>query len=177
MESIKVIRFQTRHQQNWIHMNKKMYFIIRSKMLIKKIPYNYNTNKPPIFYMPAGIYMSHYLGEDCIVDTDKNPDRKYFDWRIVSFCLRKRIDIEAWANMDTETRMDKNTKTGINFYSIINQIDTKDLSYLWKKFFFDWMGMNEEILNRPISNLHLWIKPWIIPTKSLLFHFNGNQTT
>ncbi|XP_026402169.1 uncharacterized protein LOC113297802 [Papaver somniferum] len=52
------------------------------------------------------------------------------------------------------------------------------------------MGMNEEILNRPISNLHLWffpellglydtyrIKPWIIPTKSLLFHFNGNKTT
>ncbi|MCL7022918.1 hypothetical protein MKW94_006843 [Papaver nudicaule] len=52
------------------------------------------------------------------------------------------------------------------------------------------MGMNEEILNRPISNLQLWffpellglydayrIKPWIIPTKSLLFHFNGNQTT
>ncbi|RZC65730.1 hypothetical protein C5167_009426 [Papaver somniferum] len=96
----------------------------------RKIPYNYNTNKPPVFYMPAGIYMSHYLGEDCIVDTDKNPDRKYFDWRIVSFCLRKKIDIEAWANMDTETRMDKNTKTGINYYSIINQIDTKDLSYL-----------------------------------------------
>ncbi|KAI3910261.1 hypothetical protein MKW92_027810 [Papaver armeniacum] len=143
----------------------------------RKIPYNYNTNKPPIFYMPAGIYMSHYLGEDCI-----------------------KIDIEAWDNMDTETRMDKNTKTGINFYSIINQIDTKDLSYLaidkqikpssGKKIFFDWMGMNEEILNRPISNLHLWffpellglydtyrIKPWIIPTKSLLFHFNGNQTT
>ncbi|KAI3885617.1 hypothetical protein MKX03_036359 [Papaver bracteatum] len=123
----------------------------------RKIPYNYNTNKPPICYMPAGIYMSHYLGEDCIVDTDKNTDRKYFDWQIVSFCLRNKIDIEAWANMDTETRMDKNTKTGINYYSIINQIDTKDLSYLRIFFFFfDWMGLNEEILNRPISNLHLW---------------------
>nr|UTA97977.1 hypothetical chloroplast RF1 [Papaver radicatum subsp. laestadianum] len=165
-----------------------------------KIPHQYNTNKPPIFYMPAGIYMSHSLREDCIVDTDKNMDRKYFDWRIVSFCLRKKIDIEAWANMDTETRMNKNTKTGTSYYSISNQIDTKDLSYLaidkqikpssGKNFFFDWMGMNEEILNRPISNLQLWffpellglydayrIKPWIIPTKSLLFHFNGNQTT
>ncbi|KAI3878778.1 hypothetical protein MKX03_018907 [Papaver bracteatum] len=152
----------------------------------RKIPYNYNTNKPPIFYMPACIYMSHYLGEDCIVDTDKNPDRKYFDWRIVSFCLRNKIDIEAWSNMDTETRMDKNTKTGINYYSIINQIDTKDLSYLA----IDKQIKPSKILNRPISNLHLWffpellglydtcrIKPWIIPTKSLLFHFNGNQTT
>nr|YP_010308341.1 hypothetical chloroplast RF1 [Meconopsis racemosa var. racemosa]ULU28845.1 hypothetical chloroplast RF1 [Meconopsis racemosa var. racemosa] len=164
-----------------------------------KIPYKYNTNKPPIFYMPVGIYMSHYLGEDCIVDTDKKMDRKYFDWKTIYFCLRKKINIEAWANMDTETRMNQKTKTGINYYSISNQIDTKDLSYLAidkkkkpssGKYLFFWMGMNEEILNRPISNLQLWffpellglydayrIKPWIIPTKSLLFHFNGNQTT
>ncbi|RZC69718.1 hypothetical protein C5167_032851 [Papaver somniferum] len=56
----------------------------------RKIPYNYNTNKPPIFYMPAGIYMSHYLGEDCIVDTDKNTDRKYFDWRSLLFVFERR---------------------------------------------------------------------------------------
>ncbi|RZC92523.1 hypothetical protein C5167_041866 [Papaver somniferum] len=195
MESIKVIRFQTRHQQNWIHMNKKMYFIIRSKMLIMDMIF-YHRNISII----EKAYRSHYPGEDCIVDTDKNPDIKYFDWRIVSFCLRKKIDIEAWANMDTETRMDKNTKTRINYYSIINQIDRKDLSYLaidkqikpssGKNFFFDWMGMNEEILNPPLSNLHLLffpellglydtyrIKPWIIPTKSHLSHFNGNKTT
>ncbi|RZC92516.1 hypothetical protein C5167_041859 [Papaver somniferum] len=201
MESIKVIRFQTMHQQNWIHMNKKMYFIIRSKMLMEAEKFPITTTQiNPQFFIWRKAYRSHYPGEDCIVDTDKNPDRKYFDWRIVSFCLRKKIDIEAWANMDTETRMDKNTKTGINYYSIINQIDTKDLSYLTidkqikpssgKNFFFDWMGMNEEILNPPISNLHLWffpellglydtyrIKPWIIPTKSLVFHFNGNKTT
>nr|YP_010887543.1 hypothetical chloroplast RF1 [Meconopsis bella]WJJ45512.1 hypothetical chloroplast RF1 [Meconopsis bella] len=178
-------------------------YISLSPLQIKgslKIPYKYNTNKPQIFYMPVGIYMSHYLGEGCIIDTDKNMDRKYCNWRIISFCLRKKIDIEAWANMDTETRMKKNTKTGINYYSISNQIDTKDLSYLAidkqrkpssrKSFFFDWMGMNEEILNHPISNLQLWffpellrlydayrIKPWIIPTKSLLLHFHGNQTT
>lgn len=49
------------------------------------------------------------------------------------------------------------------------------------------MGMNEEILNRPISNLQLWffpefallynsykIQPWAIPIKLLLFNFNEN---
>ena len=49
------------------------------------------------------------------------------------------------------------------------------------------MGMNEEILSRPISNLELWffpefvllynaykVKPWIIPIKLLLLNFNGN---
>nr|AXR91248.1 hypothetical protein RF1 [Macleaya microcarpa] len=168
----------------------------------RETPYNYkkyNTYKPEFFYVPGGIAISDCLGEDYIIDTDKNPDRKYFDWRIIYFCLTKKIDIEAWTNMDTGTNINKNSKAGTNnyYYSII---DKKDLSYLaihkqikpsnQKKTFFDWMGMNEEILNRPISNLELWffpeflglydayrIKPWIIPIKLLLFHFNGNQNT
>nr|UEV85728.1 hypothetical chloroplast RF1 [Eschscholzia californica] len=167
---------------------------------IQEIPYKYNTYKPEFDYVPGDIAISDYPGEDFIIDTDKNPDRKYFDCRIIYFCLRKKIDIEAWTNMDTGTNINKSTKTVTHYYPIINQIDKKDLSYLAihkqiklsnkKKTFFDWMGMNEEILNRPISNLELWffpeflglydayrIKPWIIPIKLLLFHFNGNQTT
>nr|AGW98859.1 hypothetical chloroplast RF19 [Operculina macrocarpa] len=55
--------------------------------------------------------------------------------------------------------------------------------------FFDWMGMNEQILNRPISNLELWFfpefvrlfnvyktKPWIIPSKLLLLNSNLSET-
>lgn len=50
------------------------------------------------------------------------------------------------------------------------------------------MGMNEEILNRSISNLEPWffpefvllyntykMKPWVIPIKLLLLNFNGNK--
>ncbi|MBN8152365.1 hypothetical protein J0J37_22595, partial [Vibrio vulnificus] len=57
-----------------------------------------------------------------------------------------------------------------------------------KKKLFDWMGMNEEILNCPISNLELWfseklvtlynaykIKPWVIPTELLLLNLNRND--
>nr|UDH55188.1 Ycf1 protein [Amorpha californica var. napensis] len=56
------------------------------------------------------------------------------------------------------------------------------------KKYFDWMRMNEEILNRSISNLEFWFfskfwiffnaytsNPWIIPIKLLFFNFNVNQ--
>nr|QVX30301.1 hypothetical chloroplast RF1 [Exostyles venusta] len=54
--------------------------------------------------------------------------------------------------------------------------------------YFDWMGMNVEILNRSISNLEFWFfskfvifynaytsNPWIIPIKLLFFNFNVNK--
>nr|QVY57426.1 hypothetical protein Ycf1 [Mucuna sempervirens] len=54
--------------------------------------------------------------------------------------------------------------------------------------YFDWMGINIEILNRSISNPEFWFfskfwifynayrgKPWIIPIKFLFLHFNVNQ--
>nr|QWY87161.1 hypothetical chloroplast RF1 [Pericopsis angolensis] len=54
--------------------------------------------------------------------------------------------------------------------------------------YFDWMGMNVEILNRSISNLEFLLfskfvifynaymrNPWIIPIKLLFFNFNVNK--
>nr|YP_009366653.1 hypothetical chloroplast RF1 [Illicium henryi]YP_010534759.1 Ycf1 protein [Illicium dunnianum]ARJ62437.1 hypothetical chloroplast RF1 [Illicium henryi]UYA96031.1 Ycf1 protein [Illicium dunnianum]UYA96505.1 Ycf1 protein [Illicium henryi] len=163
----------------------------------REIPYNYNTHKSEPFYVPGDIAISNYLGEEYIISTDKNPDRKYLDWRIIHFCLRnnKNINIETWGNMNTEIDANKNTKIGTNDYQIINK---KGIFYLTthqeinprnqKKNLFDWMGMNQEILYRPRSNLKSWFfpefmrlyeayktKPWIIPTQLLIFHFDGNQ--
>nr|QHB75081.1 putative RF1 protein [Brunellia antioquensis] len=159
----------------------------------QEIFYNYNTRKHKLFNMLGGIPINTYLGENYIMDMEKNPDKKYFDWRILNFCLRKKVDIECW--IATGTKSNKNTKTGINNYQIIEKIDTKNLLYLTihqdqeinpsnqKKTFFDWM--NEEILLHSISNLEpclfqkfvilcavYKIKPWIIPIKFLFFYFN-----
>nr|YP_010571620.1 hypothetical protein RF1 [Stachyurus himalaicus]UZH32880.1 hypothetical protein RF1 [Stachyurus himalaicus] len=163
----------------------------------QEISYNYNIHKHKFFDMLGGIPINNYLGEDDIMDMETIPNRKYSDWRILHFCLIKKVDIESWINTDTNNN--KNTKTGTKNSQIINKIDKKGLFYLTihqdqkinpsnqKRPFFDWMGMNEEILNRSISNLELWffpefvllysaykIKPWIIPIKLLLFHFNEN---
>lgn len=148
--------------------------------------YNYNTHKQKSFNMV----------EDDIRDMDKNTDRKFFDWRILDFCLKTKVDIEAWINIDTDTNSNKYTKTRVNKYQIIDKINNKGLFYLTlqqdqkinlsnQKPLLDWMGMNEEILSRPISNLELWflpefvrlyntykMKPWVIPIKLLLFNSN-----
>nr|YP_010888133.1 hypothetical chloroplast RF19 [Trichosanthes rosthornii]WJJ67897.1 hypothetical chloroplast RF19 [Trichosanthes rosthornii] len=163
--------------------------------------YKYNTDKWKFFDILTGIPINNYIVEDDIIDLEKNPDRKYFDWRMLHFCLKNKADIGAWINMEADTNSNKNTKTGVNNFQLIEKIDKKDFFYLTinqdqeinpsnnkKKIFFDWMRMNEEILSRSISNLELWffpeflilynaykINPWIIPIKSLLLNLNGNE--
>nr|YP_009709855.1 hypothetical chloroplast RF1 [Rosa berberifolia]QEX95647.1 hypothetical chloroplast RF1 [Rosa berberifolia] len=166
---------------------------------------NSNTNKRKSFYMMGGIPIipiNKDLVQDDIRDMEKNLDRKYFDWRIIDFCLRTKIDIEAWINIDTDPKGNKkSTKAKLNNYQIIDKIKKKNLFYLTihqdqeinlsnQKNFFDWMGMNEEILNRPISNLERWFfpeflrfynlyktKPWVIPIKLLLLDSNINENS
>ena len=160
---------------------------------------NYNIGKGKLFGILGGIPINNYLGEDDIMDIEKISDRKYFDWRILNFCLRNNIEIQSWVDMDTGTNRNHNTQIEANNYQIIDEINNKGLSFLTihqneeinpsnqKGLFFDWMGMNEEILSHPISNLELCffpeigrlfnaykMKPWIIPIKLLLFNFNGN---
>lgn len=155
-------------------------------------------DKRKFFDTLGDIPIHNFLGKDDIMDAmGKFSHRKYFDWRILHFCLRNKADIESW--VDTGTKSNKNIKTSVNNYQIIDKINKRDLFYFTiyqdpesnpsnkKRSPFDWMGMNEEILNCPISNLELWffpefvllynaykVKPWIIPIKLLLLNFNGN---
>nr|YP_009670048.1 Ycf1 protein [Terminalia guyanensis]QCW95367.1 Ycf1 protein [Terminalia guyanensis] len=174
-------------------------YIYVSPLCINKkeeIPYNYNIDKQKLFHIPGSMIPTpNYLGENDILNLEKFPDRKFFDWRIFHFYLRNKVDIESWIDIATDSK--KNTNNGVNNYQLI---DKKGLFYLsisknheinpsnQKKKPFDWMGMNEEILSRPISNMKLWffpefvllfntykIKPWIIPIKLLLFNFNRNE--
>nr|WPX85504.1 Ycf1 protein [Artocarpus elasticus] len=166
----------------------------------QEIFYNYNKHKRNLFNMLVSIPINNYLVKDNIIDIKKNPDRKKFDWIILNFCLKKKTDIRAWINMDTDANSNKYTKTRANNYQIIDKIDKKNLFYPMshqnqemnpsKKKLFDWMRMNEEILSCPISNLELWffpeflilyasykIKPWCIPIKFLLLNLNVNENS
>nr|AEX94034.1 hypothetical chloroplast RF19 [Androstephium coeruleum] len=163
----------------------------------KKIPYNFNTLEPESFYGLISIAISNYLEKRSIIDTDKNLDRKFFNCRILHFCLRNNIDIETWTNRHIDTKIHKNVKTetknfqnsekkdifSFTIHDKINLSNQKPSNQ--KSIFFDWMGMNQEKLYRTISNLEPWffpeflllfdaykIKPWIIPIKFLFFHFH-----
>nr|YP_009337980.1 hypothetical chloroplast RF1 [Gossypium harknessii]AJE75567.1 hypothetical chloroplast RF1 [Gossypium harknessii] len=158
--------------------------------------YHYNMDKQNFFDTLRDIPIHNYLGEGDILDAMGNfSHRKFFNWRILHFCLRNKVDIESW--VDTSTKSNKNIKTVVKNYQLI---DKMDLFYFTiyqdqesnpsnkKGSHFDWMGLNEEILSHPIPNLELWffpefvllynaykVKPWIIPIKLLLFNFNGNR--
>uniref|UniRef100_A0AAU6Q931 Protein TIC 214 n=1 Tax=Nigella arvensis subsp. brevifolia TaxID=342651 RepID=A0AAU6Q931_9MAGN len=162
------------------------------------VSYNYKTYNPELFYYTGELDLSNYIS-----DMDQNTDRKYFDWRIINFCLRKKSDIEKWTNMDSgaSATIKKNTKTRTNYYQIIDKTkktDKKDLLNMnlaiHKQInpLVNWMGMNEEeeieILNCPRSNPELWffpefillykiyhIQPWIIPINSLFLQKNINE--
>ena len=162
--------------------------------------YNSNIHKDNFFDILESTLINSYLGKGSFLYIEKNADRKYFDWKILKFPLKKKADLETWIQIDT--KINQSTKTGTNNYQIVDKFDKKDLFYLTihqdknsknittnlKRVFFDWMGMNEEILNRPIPNMELWlfpeflqlynvykIKPWIIRSKFLLLNSNKNE--
>nr|YP_010278907.1 hypothetical chloroplast RF1 [Hepatica acutiloba]UKG19241.1 hypothetical chloroplast RF1 [Hepatica acutiloba] len=214
-DKLKNYKFDLLSNKYMNYEDKKGSYIYGSPLQVnetKEIPYNYNKYNTEFFYLPRDINLGNYLREDSIIDRDKNTDRKYFDWRTINFCLRKNIDIEEWRNRDIEAsvNINKNTKTRTNYYQIIEKMDKKVFFLIIEKmdkkvFFnltihkqicptnqtktsFDWMGMNEEILNCPISNLELWflpefvllyntykIQPWIVPINLLLFKLNINK--
>nr|WRK19966.1 hypothetical protein Ycf1 [Polygonatum kingianum] len=178
--------------------NSKDSYISGSTLQIedKKIPYNFNTNtlKYESFYRLISISISDYLEKRSIIDMDKNMDRKFFDCRILHFCLRNNIDIETWANTHTGTKIHKNAKTETQnsqkfekkdpfSFTIHHKINLSNP----KKKFLDWIGMNQERLYHTISksNLEPWffpefvllfdvykINPWIIPIKLLIFNLH-----
>nr|YP_009319449.1 Ycf1 [Opisthocentra clidemioides]APA18481.1 Ycf1 [Opisthocentra clidemioides] len=164
----------------------------------------YNIKKSALVDMSERIipiynYIYNYFGQNKNMTLDKFPDKKYFDLKILYLCFRKKGDIHSWIAIDTNINFNNNTNTNtkVNNYPIVGKIDKKDLVYLQidkdqkikiskkKKSLFDWMGMNEEILSRSISNLKLWffgefvllyntykMNPWMIPAKELLFNLN-----
>nr|YP_009899582.1 Ycf1.2 [Menonvillea spathulata]QKK46477.1 Ycf1.2 [Menonvillea spathulata] len=110
--------------------------------------------------------------------------RKYLDWRILNFWFRKKVNIEPWVDTTSKKKYIKNkVQNSQRIYKI-----TKTGLANQKILFFDWMGMNEEILNHRITNFEFFffpeflffsstykIKPWVIPIKLLLFNFNEKK--
>nr|QVL25478.1 Ycf1 [Gomphostemma lucidum] len=149
----------------------------------------YNTPKKNLFDMLRNIPIKNDLGK---IHMEKPTDRKYFDWKILKFDLRQKVDIEAWIIIDTNRN--QNTQIRTKNSQIISKKDFFSLKIPEinlpnsHKGFCDWMGMNEKMLKHPISNLELWffpeflllyktykMKPWFIPSKLLLLNLNRSE--
>nr|YP_009540265.1 hypothetical protein [Ricotia aucheri]AYQ22268.1 hypothetical protein [Ricotia aucheri] len=151
--------------------------------------YKYINSTDKMFDMSISIAIDNYLEKYNIRGIGEIRHRKYFDWRIINFLFRKKVNIEPWVDLKSKKkyiktkvlnyqRMDKKTKTGL--------ANKKRLFF--ERLFFDWMGMNEEILNHRITNFEFFFfpefllfsstykrKPWVIPIKLLLLNFNENK--
>nr|YP_010486603.1 hypothetical chloroplast RF1 [Renanthera coccinea]UWI53754.1 hypothetical chloroplast RF1 [Renanthera coccinea] len=168
----------------------------------QEITYHFNTSKPESFYVLVSIPSNDYLEKvekGFLIDRNTNLDRKYFDCRILHLCFLNNIEnnIEIWTNAHIGIKIQKNTKNNFNkmekkdlFFPTIHQ-ESKTCNFV-----FDCMGMNKKRFydndiasnHDTISNLETWffpefvllfdvykIKPWIIPIKSLFFHFSINE--
>nr|YP_009401871.1 hypothetical chloroplast RF1 [Dendrobium lohohense]BAX89484.1 hypothetical chloroplast RF1 [Dendrobium lohohense]BBM32778.1 hypothetical chloroplast RF1 [Dendrobium lohohense]BBM32926.1 hypothetical chloroplast RF1 [Dendrobium lohohense] len=165
----------------------------------QEIPSHFNISKPESFYVLVSIPSNNYLEKGYLIDRNTNLDRKYLDCRILHLCFINNIEI--WTDAHIGIKIQKDTKTKIKN---LKKMEKKDLFFPTihqeikpcnqKSFFFDCMGMNKERFydtasnHDTISNLETWffpefvllfdvykMKPWIIPIKSLFFHFSINE--
>nr|AGW96734.1 hypothetical chloroplast RF19 [Ipomoea nervosa] len=162
---------------------------------------NYNMSQNSLFAITGNIPINIFIGRIervYIPYIEKNLNRKYFNWENIYFDLRKKVAIESWVGVNPSSN--QKTRIGTNNFQLIDPIDKEEEKDPFNQnpeinqpnspnSFFDWMGMNEQILNRPISNLELWFfpefvrlfnvyktKPWIIPSKLLLLNSNLSET-
>nr|YP_010935104.1 hypothetical protein RF1 [Craterostigma nummulariifolium]WKW53035.1 hypothetical protein RF1 [Craterostigma nummulariifolium] len=171
--------------------NKKEDFFSRSPFQRNKNQeISYNTHKASLL---SNIPINNYLGKVDMIYIEKKADRKYLDWEILHFYLKQKGHIDT--RITIATNSNQNPKIRINYSQIIPKRYFFDFLMIPEinstnshNVFFDWMGMNEKMLKRPISNLEIWFfpefvllyniyktKPWFIPTKFLLLNWNRNE--
>nr|YP_010420249.1 hypothetical protein RF1 [Nanocnide lobata]USG53718.1 hypothetical protein RF1 [Nanocnide lobata] len=160
---------------------------------------NYYEKKRQSFNILVGILVKNFLVEDNIIHIKKNLNRKCFHWIFLNLCFRKKIDIQVWRNMNTDTDTRKYNKIISNNYKKRDKIDKNCRFFTTidqgsnpfnnKKKLFNWMRMKDKILNCSILTFLIWffpeflilsfsykIKPWIIPIKVFLLNFNENAS-
>nr|YP_010118420.1 hypothetical chloroplast RF1 [Pilea plataniflora]QQY86034.1 hypothetical chloroplast RF1 [Pilea plataniflora] len=140
--------------------------------------YNYDEKKRQFVNMLLGMAEKNYLLEENILDITKDRNRKFFDWILLNFFFRKKINI---GTCTTSYNYPRKTYLGFNyvhincdlfhfvnekwnhfetlifFFTVFDQIKEINPS---KKTQFDWMRLNyEETLNLPIGNFELWFFP------------------
>nr|QWQ51288.1 hypothetical protein RF1 [Dickinsia hydrocotyloides] len=170
-------------------MKKDSYSIYGSPLEVnnnQRISFNYNNYKHKFFEILENIPINNSLEKGYIMYMEKNPDRKYFDWKIINCFLKQKVDIEAWAKIDPNGNT--NTKIRNKDYQKMDKQDSEINTIKDGKIFVDLMEMNKEILNPISANLKLPLfpefvplydvykrKPWIIPIKLLLLNLKKNK--
>nr|WCO11684.1 hypothetical chloroplast RF19 [Lonicera angustifolia var. myrtillus] len=115
----------------------------------KNLSYNYTIHK--FFNVNEDIDLNNFLRRANFIDSDKKPDRKYFDWKMQNFAL-SQFDIDNDNKAFHYIRIRQNPE--------INPPNSKEI-------FFDWIKIDKERLSNPVTN---WdCEPWFFPEHVLLY--------
>nr|UFY98092.1 hypothetical protein RF1 [Lonicera tangutica] len=113
----------------------------------KNLSYNYTIHK----LFNEDIDLNNFLRRANIIDSDKKPDRKYFDWKMQNFAL-SQFDIDNDNKAFHYIQIRQNPE--------INPPNSKEI-------FFDWIKIDKERLSNPVTN---WdCEPWFFPQHVLLY--------
>nr|YP_010882384.1 hypothetical chloroplast RF1 [Lonicera tatarinowii]WID87383.1 hypothetical chloroplast RF1 [Lonicera tatarinowii] len=133
----------------------------------KKKNLSYNSTIHKLFNVNEDIDLNNFLRRANIIDSDKKPDRKYFDWKMQNFAL-SQFDIDNDNKAFHYIQIRQNPE--------INPPNSKEI-------FFDWIKIDKERLSHPVTNWdceprlfpeHVLlytaykVKPWIIPSPLFL---------
>nr|WCO11767.1 hypothetical chloroplast RF19 [Lonicera angustifolia var. myrtillus] len=113
----------------------------------KNLSYNYTIHK----FFNEDIDLNNFLRRANIIDSDKKPDRKYFDWKMQNLAL-SQFDIDNDNKAFDYIQIRQNPE--------INPPNSKEI-------FFDWIKIDKERLSNPVTN---WdCEPWFFPQHVLLY--------
>nr|YP_010760482.1 Ycf1 protein [Cuscuta polyanthemos]WEY30461.1 Ycf1 protein [Cuscuta polyanthemos] len=175
------------------------------------ILYNKKMSQNFLFALTKNICVKNLIGKIEKVNIpyrEKNLDRKYLTFENIHFSLKKKVNIESWIPL-----LSRSNPMKIYNYELLDEMEVMDLSkqifkkekellvpcieqndekmqYKSKNSLIDWMGLNQELLNNPVTNLEFWffpefvsvlniykLKPWILQSQFLLSKVTLNKIT
>lgn len=164
----------------------------------QRISCNINMLQNSLFALTKNIGRKNLMEQFARMDIpyiEKNIDRKFLSSAIISFSIKKKQNIELWIPLTSKSHPKQNDNYEVleelELLAFINQIfKTKKflIDFIEKKtqsnsknFLIDCLGLNQKLLNKPVTNLEFWLfpevvilfdiynlKPWIIQTQLLL---------
>nr|YP_010760422.1 Ycf1 protein [Cuscuta nevadensis]WEY30401.1 Ycf1 protein [Cuscuta nevadensis] len=137
---------------------------------------------------------------------EKDLDRKYLRFENLKLSTKKKVNIESWLPLTSRGNPIKTYNyelvDELKVMKFMDQILKKEKDLLFpcidqkneigpsssKNSLIDWMGLNQEFLNNPVTNMELWffpefvsllnrykLKPWILQTQLLLSKLTFNK--
>nr|YP_009664107.1 Ycf1 protein [Cuscuta costaricensis]QCW07743.1 Ycf1 protein [Cuscuta costaricensis] len=184
---------------------KKTSFIDRSTISLTKrqqISYNKTMSQNFLFALTKNILVKNLIGKIERLEIpyiEKDLDRKYLSFENINFSLKKKVNIESWIPLTSRGNPIKTYNFQLldegELMEFIDQIFKKEKELIFpcieqnneisrsksKHSLIDWMGLNKELLNHPVTNMDLWffpefvsllnvykLKPWILYSQLLL---------